>query len=686
MKKVYIIILLALIGFRVMAQCNYKVIGHRGGDSYNYPENTLIALENGFMQGIFAAEVDVRITSDSVFVLLHDSYLNRTTNGSGFLIDYTYDQIKNLDAGSWKNPRFNDQKIPKLSQALELCKKYNSKLYLNMKVYEPVLLGKLLDSLNIPLDMVIVDPDAEYLVDLYYQFLPNRSMVYFGEVPKPINDTAFYTNLKNKGVFAFEIVADEFINNTVNDTFKSMLNYVGIELWAYTANKPSLIQYLKNEDVKGLETDMPSIAYNVFCNSNQTGFFPKKEINAQWNFENSLEASIGSKLVFIGDTSIANQKITFGKCSDFNIDLINSSDVNVAKIPALDPNHALRLYSNIFPEGYPGELHCDNDYSIVMDVYKANDNTAQTYFSLFQTSNNNADDADLFLHNNGVGILEQYHGNIADSTWYRIIFSFDLYNNIINKYINGIWVGSTTLSNSLNGRFCVNNNWAIQSSNLFSDNDNETGTFYVSSVQLRNYAINNTEAQLLGSTSANKISANLFVDSSACPAFTFISNDTTVNQNSTFQITADAGNNVNYSWQEKLNGIWTDVQAVNYKNNKSKTLEIKNISTNKEFRCIVNNNCTITSNSINVQVLPVGLNNVNASNIRIYPNPSENYIQIKGINKPSILRIYNLQGFLVQEFNSVSNDSKIIHHLNTGYYILKLIEGNDTVVDRLIVK
>jgi hypothetical protein len=87
-----------------------------------------------------------------------------------------------------------------------------------------------------------------------------------------------------------------------------------------------------------------------------------------------------------------------------------------------------------------------------------------------------------------------------------------------------------------------------------------------------------------------------------------------------------------------------------------------------------------------VQVLPVGFNNVNASSIKIYPNPSENYIQIKGIKKPSILRIYNLQGSLVQEFNNVSNDSKIIHHLNSGYYILKVIEGNDTLVDRLIVK
>lgn len=337
MKKIYIIIFLVLICYNALAQCNYKVVGHRGGDSYNYPENTLIALENGFMQGIFAAEVDVRITSDNVFVLLHDAYLDRTTSGSGFLNNYTYDEIKNLDAGSWKNSKFSDQKIPKLSDALELCKKYNSKLYLNMKVYEPELLGELLDSLNIPLDMVIVDPDAEYLVDLYYQFLPNRPMVYFGEVPSPVNDTSFYTNLKNKGVIAFEIVADEFINDRVNDTFKNMLNYVGIELWAYTANKASLVQYLKTEGIIGLETDIPSIAFNVLCNNIETGYFPKKEISAQWDFTNKLEASIGSKIVYIGDTSISNQKLRFGKCSDFNIDLINSVDVPVAKIPALDP-------------------------------------------------------------------------------------------------------------------------------------------------------------------------------------------------------------------------------------------------------------------------------------------------------------------------------------------------------------
>lgn len=686
MKKVYMFIVIALISFRVMAQCNYKVIGHRGGDSYNYPENTLLSLEHGFMQGIFAAEVDVRITSDSVFVLLHDSYLDRTTTGSGNLINYTYDQIKNLDAGIWKGSQFAGQKIPKLSDALELCKKYNSKLYLNMKVYEPELLGRLLDSLNIPSSMVIVDPDAEYLVDLYYQHLPNHAMVYFGEPPAPLNDTSFYLNLKNKGVFAFEIVADGFINNQVNDTFINMLNYAGIELWAYTANKPTLIQYLKDEGVVGLETDLPSTAINIFCNQTLSGFFPVKRITDQWDFTNGLKAKIGSKLVFLGDTSNVNQKITFGKTSVFNIDFIDSVDVNVAKIPALDATHALKFYSNIYPEGFPGELHCDNDYSIVMDIYKANNGSGKTYFALFQTSNNNADDADLFIHNKGIGILEQYHGTIEDSTWYRLVFSFDLYNNIIYKYINGVFVGSTNLSNSLNGRFCMNNNWAIQSSNLFSDNDNETATFFASSIQIRNYAMSAAEASALGGVSANKISTNIMIDSLQCPVITHTSNDTLVDVNSTVLLTVDAGNNVNYTWQEKINNSWVNVLALNYSGSKNKTLQIKNISSNKEFRCIVSDNCVIYSEPISVQVKPAGVQYNELKDIHIYPNPSENYILIKGITNSVDVELYSLQGASLNQFKNINKDSKLYHELTAGYYIVKIRKGKETVVKRLIVK
>jgi glycerophosphoryl diester phosphodiesterase len=84
-QKAALLFILVLLSFGnfLSAQCAFKPIGHRGGSSYYYPENTLVSLEQGFLEDIFAAEVDIRYTSDSVLVLMHDSYIDRTTNGIG---------------------------------------------------------------------------------------------------------------------------------------------------------------------------------------------------------------------------------------------------------------------------------------------------------------------------------------------------------------------------------------------------------------------------------------------------------------------------------------------------------------------------------------------------------------------------------------------------------------------------
>jgi len=77
-NKILFSVALVLIGYFVQAQCAFKPIGHRGGSSYNFPENTLISLEQGFIEDIYAAEVDVRFTADSALVLMHDYYIDRT--------------------------------------------------------------------------------------------------------------------------------------------------------------------------------------------------------------------------------------------------------------------------------------------------------------------------------------------------------------------------------------------------------------------------------------------------------------------------------------------------------------------------------------------------------------------------------------------------------------------------------
>ena len=93
------------------------VIGHRG-NSIHYPENTLAAIRSAFDLGADAVEVDVRLTRDGVPIVFHDDRLERTTNGRGDAADLTLAAVKQLDAGSWKSPRFSGARVPTLEEVI----------------------------------------------------------------------------------------------------------------------------------------------------------------------------------------------------------------------------------------------------------------------------------------------------------------------------------------------------------------------------------------------------------------------------------------------------------------------------------------------------------------------------------------------------------------------------------------
>ncbi|MBI2838210.1 MAG: glycerophosphodiester phosphodiesterase family protein [Acidobacteria bacterium] len=97
-----------------------KLIAHRGVRSVA-PENTLAAIEAAIAMGLDYAEVDVRTTADGHLVLLHDPDVDRTTNGSGFVVDQSLEMLRQLDAGSWFDPRFAGTRIPTLDEALEVA-------------------------------------------------------------------------------------------------------------------------------------------------------------------------------------------------------------------------------------------------------------------------------------------------------------------------------------------------------------------------------------------------------------------------------------------------------------------------------------------------------------------------------------------------------------------------------------
>lgn len=97
----------------------HYVAAHRGARTWA-PENTLAAFSAALSKGAKALELDVHLTSDGRVVVIHDALVDRTTDGSGLVGNFSSDDIKRLDAGSWFSPQFAGETVPFLGEVLEL--------------------------------------------------------------------------------------------------------------------------------------------------------------------------------------------------------------------------------------------------------------------------------------------------------------------------------------------------------------------------------------------------------------------------------------------------------------------------------------------------------------------------------------------------------------------------------------
>lgn len=106
------------------------IFAHRGACRVA-PENTLPAFLAAIDLGADGIELDVHYSSDGKLMVIHNRTLEATTNGSGRITAYTYEELRNLDAGSYFAPQFIGARIPVLDEVLALCK---GKLLMNIEL------------------------------------------------------------------------------------------------------------------------------------------------------------------------------------------------------------------------------------------------------------------------------------------------------------------------------------------------------------------------------------------------------------------------------------------------------------------------------------------------------------------------------------------------------------------------
>ena len=107
-------------------------VAHRGA-SGSYPENTLIAFQKALEIGVDEIELDLYMTKDDHLIIMHDSTVDRTTDGTGVIAELTLAEIKDLDAGRVFGEQFRGERVPTWGEALDLVQ---GKVGLNVHLKE----------------------------------------------------------------------------------------------------------------------------------------------------------------------------------------------------------------------------------------------------------------------------------------------------------------------------------------------------------------------------------------------------------------------------------------------------------------------------------------------------------------------------------------------------------------------
>lgn len=110
------------------------VVAHRGA-SGEFPENTETAFREAIRLEVESIELDVHLTRDGRLLVIHDGTVDRTSDGSGRVAELSIDEVRELDAGSWKAAQFAGERFLELGQALDIMPP-QIRLNVHVKAYD----------------------------------------------------------------------------------------------------------------------------------------------------------------------------------------------------------------------------------------------------------------------------------------------------------------------------------------------------------------------------------------------------------------------------------------------------------------------------------------------------------------------------------------------------------------------
>ncbi|KHF27939.1 glycerophosphodiester phosphodiesterase [Anoxybacillus sp. EFIL] len=231
------------------------IYAHRGF-SGEYPENTMTAFQRAYELGVDGIELDVQMTKDGELVVIHDERIDRTTDGVGYVKDFSYRQLRLFDAGGWFHTRFVGERIPTLVEVFDWLSDQKRPIILNIELKNGIIrydnmeekLLTLLYSYHSWSHRVVCSSFSVQSLCLLHQLDPNvdKAMLVEGSQRHVLN--------------AIRAFRAQEVHCDWNFLISQEGEKVGkeVDICVYTVNDPFLLTELVKRDVKAVMTDFPN--------------------------------------------------------------------------------------------------------------------------------------------------------------------------------------------------------------------------------------------------------------------------------------------------------------------------------------------------------------------------------------------------------------------------------------------
>lgn len=231
------------------------------------------AVELGWKQGADGVEIDVYLSRDQRIVVMHDAGTKRTAGLDKKIVDQNFEDLRKLDAGSWKNAEFAGTKIPELREVLETIPK-GRRLFIEVKC-GPEIVPRLKEALKAagqpPEATTVISFNADVCAAVRKQ-IPELTVYYLSDLKqdketgqwKPSVDDLIAKG-KALGVQGLDVGGKA----CVDAAFVSKVKGAGLELHVWTIDDPVQARRLAAAGVQSITTNRPAFIRTALATEDQ---------------------------------------------------------------------------------------------------------------------------------------------------------------------------------------------------------------------------------------------------------------------------------------------------------------------------------------------------------------------------------------------------------------------------------